>query len=119
MLLLRNKVIGKIHKNLQQYNGVFRWAYMCELLLLPSAALSDGRLIIGVTKFDNVYEDDDPASIETVKQKIMQSVATATGISLPEDVIIPLCGKWALSNSNLIHQLNIVEDGRVLVPDDD
>ena len=86
---------------------------LIELILLPSAAFGDGRLIIGVTKFDHIYEDDDPASIETVKQNIIQSIVTATGVSLPEDVIIPLCGKWALSDSEFIHQLNAVEDGRV------
>ena len=74
-------------------------------------------MIIGVTKFDNIYDDDDddddPVTIETVKKEIIQSIAQATGVSLPEDVIIPLCGKWALSDSKLIHYLNSIKDGRV------
>ena len=81
--------------------------------LFPTAALSDGRLIIGITKFDNIHEDDDPVRVEIVKQEVIQSVKAATGVSLPEDVIIPLCGKWALSDSKLINQLTNIEDGRV------
>ena len=81
-----------------------------------SAALSDGRLIIGITKFDNTYEDDDPVSVESVKQETIQSVVDKTRVSLPEDMIIPLCGKWALTDSDLINTLNSVEDGCAVPP---
>ena len=60
-----------------------------------------------------MYEDDVPVSIEKVKQKIIKSVGAATKVSLPDDVIIPMYGKWALSDSKLIHQLNSVENDRV------
>ena len=88
---------------------------MYLFIIIPSAALSDRRLIIGITKFDNIYnsEDEDQVNVEAVKQKIIRGVAAATGVSVPEDVIIPLCGQWALSDSKLIRQLNSVEDGRV------
>ena len=48
-----------------------------------------------------------------VKQKIVQSVEAATSICLPEDVIIPLCGKWALKDYKLVHQLNNVRDDNI------
>lgn len=47
-----------------------------------------------------------------VKQGVVQSVKAATGVSIPEDVVIPLYGKWALSDSKLIHQLNRITDSK-------
>ena len=70
-------------------------------------------MIIGITKFDKVYEDDDPVRVEMVKQEVIQSVEATIRVSLPEDVIIPLCGKWALSDSKLIDQLNNIVDRRL------
>lgn len=78
--------------------------------LLHIAAIGDGRLIIGITKFDKIYEDDDSVTVEMVKQEVIQCVKAKTGVSLPEDVVIPLCGKWALRDSKLIHQLNTIID---------
>ena len=85
--------------------------------LFPTAALSDGRLIIGITKFDNIFEDEDPDPVEMIKQDVIRSVEATTGVSLPEDVIIPLCGKWALSDSKLIDQLNNIEDDGHVPPE--
>ena len=71
------------------------------------AAITDGRLIVGITKFDTLYEADEPDVVteEMLVQKTLQSIRDATGVSVPQKVVVPLCGKWALKDSKLTRQL--------------
>ena len=74
-----------------------------------TAALTDGRLAIGVTKFDTIYSNKlrkrgrraAPTTVEKVRENLINSIKEATGTDIPEDTIIPLCGEWAMAASRL------------------
>ena len=76
--------------------------------------MRDGRLAVGVTKFDNNYaaakskrhgRRASNVSVEKVKEKMIESIRDAVKIEVPGDTIIPLCGEWALSASMLANCL--------------
>ena len=71
--------------------------------------MRDGRLAVGVTKFDTIYcnkakkraRRGAPTTVENVKETLISSIKDATGTIVFEDTIIPLCGEWALIASRL------------------
>ena len=81
-----------------------------------TAALGDGRLAVGVTKFDTIYSNKSrrrsrraaPTTVEKVRENLVTSIKEATGIDIhvPDDSIIPLCGQWAMAASRLASCLN-------------
>ena len=81
---------------------------LLRLLLCP-AALRDGRLVVGVTKFDTIYCNKSrkharraaPTTIKKVRERLVTSIKEATGTDVCDDTIVPLCGEWALAASRL------------------
>ena len=75
--------------------------------------MKDGRLAVGVTKFDNNYcastrssrRQTRQISVEKVKEKMIESINDAVETEVSADTIIPLCGEWALSASMLANCL--------------
>ena len=71
--------------------------------------MRDGRLAIGVTKFDRFYcyqalkkqTHRGALTVENVKEKLISSIKDTTGTMVFKDTIIPLCGEWALTASRL------------------
>jgi hypothetical protein len=72
--------------------------------------MTDGRLVVGITKFDNNYKQSTGSSLtsrrstftaEDAKVKVTANIKNATGIDVKENMIIPLCGEWALTASSL------------------
>ena len=72
--------------------------------------MTDGRLVIGVTKFDTNYKPVKfrrlscrfpNISVENVREEMIASIKDATGTDIPGDIIVPLCGDWALAASRL------------------
>ena len=69
----------------------------------------DGRLAIGVTKFDTIYSNKSrrrsrraaPTTVEKVRENLITSIKEATGTDISDDTIIPLCGEWAMAASRL------------------
>ena len=75
-----------------------------------AGAIADGRLTIGITKFDTNYDSSkikkkNAVTVEMVKEGIMESIDDATGVMVSDDMIIPLCGEWALAGSKLASSL--------------
>ena len=74
-----------------------------------TAALTDGRLAVGVTKFDTIYSNksrkcgrrEAPTTFEKVRENLITSIKEATGTVVSDDTIIPLCGEWAMAASRL------------------
>ena len=91
----------------------FTHASLWSLILSLIGAISDGRLIIGITKFDGIYEDESSITEKVIKQKVIQSIRDAAGVSLPEDVVIPFSGRWALKDCKLIYQLKNSDDHQI------
>ena len=73
----------------------------CSIFLL--GALLDGRLVIGITKSDSVF-DIGPGSVskEELKEQLFQSIKSSTGTEVSRDIIIPVCGEWFLKDWELI-----------------
>lgn len=77
--------------------------------------MTDGRLVIGITKFDTNYKRLPEKSRrrgcrfphiskEKVREKMIASIKDATDTDVTEDmnhIIVPLCGDWALAASRL------------------
>ena len=78
-----------------------------------TAALRDGRLAVGITKFDTIYSNKSrrrsrraaPTTVEKVRENLVTSIKEATGADIPDDTIIPLCGEWAMTASRLASSL--------------
>ena len=74
-----------------------------------TASLSDGRLAVGVTKFDTIYSNKSrrrgrravPTTVEKVRENLVTSINEATDTVISDDTIIPLCGEWAMAASRL------------------
>ena len=71
-------------------------------------ALIDGRLTIGITKFDRNYISlssgkKGAVTVDAVKDSVAESIRKATDVHMmgSNDMIIPLCGEWALASSRL------------------
>ena len=71
-------------------------------------ALIDGRLTIGITKFDRSYSSLSSGKKGAVtaveaKDSITRSIRKAIDVHMigSDDMIIPLCGEWALASSRL------------------
>lgn len=73
---------------------------------LYAGALTDHRLMVGITKFDLNYSSKrsrgrSKPSEKEVQKSVRRSIKEATSIDISEDCIIPLCSEWALSSSKL------------------
>lgn len=76
--------------------------------------MKDGRLAVGVTKFDTNYTSSisrrrsrrsNHITVEKVKENMIASIKDATGSEVSEDTIVPLCGEWALAAGRLANCL--------------
>ena len=90
--------------------------------LIYVGAMKDGRLAVGVTKFDNNYAPlkakrrvrrTSHISVEKVKEKMIESINDAVKTEISSDTIIPLCGNWALSASMLANCLMGDPEGEI------
>ena len=71
--------------------------------------MRDGRLAVGVTKFDTNFNSKPKTqghrattiSVGDVRKKMISSIKDATKTVVSDDTIIPLIGEWALSASRL------------------
>lgn len=76
--------------------------------------MTDGRLVIGISKFDRNYDSrrgrSKPITIQLVKENVVQSIKEATKIEVSESTIIPLCSTWALTSSKLACALSCDSD---------
>jgi hypothetical protein len=78
-------------------------------LSFHTAALMDGRLAVGVTKFDAIYSNKSkkrgrrapPTTVEKIRGNLITSIKEATDTVISDDTIIPLCGEWAMAASKL------------------
>ena len=64
-------------------------------------AFTDGRLTIGISKYDTNMGN---VTVGVVKEKVAESISRAvrdSQLTIPDDMIIPLCGTWALTSSKL------------------
>lgn len=79
-----------------------------------AGAFTDGRLSIGITKFDDNYEKqlkkmksartrnrEEIVTTRSATTKVAKDVKNATNIDMSESAIMPLSGKWALTCSML------------------
>ena len=70
-------------------------------MLSCAGALTDGRLVVGIMKFDINYTSDpseEPMTVDGIRQDTVSSIKEATSINVSEDSILPLCSKWALTS---------------------
>lgn len=77
--------------------------------------MKDGRLAVGITKFDTNYgrnsskskrgRRSSDISADDIKKNMIASINDATGIKVSDDTIVPLCGEWALAASRLANCL--------------
>ena len=68
----------------------------------------DGRLTIGITKFDRHYtrssiKKKGAVTVRTLKDRVAEAMKQAVDMhmTLSDDMIIPLSGDWALASSRL------------------
>ena len=74
----------------------FSWCHL--------GAISDGRLTVGITKFDILsadVENDINGIKDELKESTVKSILEATKETVHKSTIIPLCNKWALTASKL------------------
>ena len=71
-------------------------------------AFIDGRLTIGITKFDRSYSSlssgkKGAVTVVEAKDSIAESIRKAIDVHMvgSDNMIIPLCGEWALASSRL------------------
>ena len=81
-----------------------------SMIIHNTGAIADGRLTIGITKFDTNYDSakikrKTAVTAEMVKERVTESIEDATGAMVSDDMIIPLCGEWALAGSKLASSL--------------
>ena len=76
-------------------------SYFNTLFLYVLAdVFKDRRVIIAVTHFDSYYtadEDEGKINKSTIKMNVLSQIGAAidTRESLPESMVIPVCGQWA------------------------
>lgn len=82
--------------------------YPLEMLMYDNyyypGSISDGRLTIGITKFDILLadvENDGDTMKDELKKNTVKSIVEATGVPVDKSEIIPLCNRWALTGSKL------------------
>ena len=72
--------------------------------------MTDGRLTVAITKFDANYNSSKSrkrgqkptqTTVENARKNTCASIMEATGTKVQDDMIIPLCGEWALYASRL------------------
>lgn len=100
-----------------------------------TGAFSDGRLVVAITKFDANYrgcgssseseeESDFGANTEyhnlssyrkieeKSKTKLCDTIQDATRLAITPDIILPICGEWALRSSKLRNCIEANQDSR-------
>lgn len=78
------------------------------IVFYPPDAICDGRLTIGINKFDNICSDIDcdyKTMVEDVTKRTVKSIYDATQDKVPDSTVIPLCSNWALIGSKLARHL--------------
>lgn len=78
---------------------------------MHAGAIIEGRLTIGITKFDATYGSSSSSRKGTVTEKMLRkrvihSIQNAVGVTVSEAIVIPLCGEWALTGSKLANCLH-------------
>lgn len=88
-------------------------------------AFIDGRLVMGITKFDQNYKDmyensgsSDVVTEEVCHKKVCKMIDTIRAenplkIDISRVVVTPLCGKWALISRQLQMAIESGEDHKV------
>ena len=82
------------------------------MISLHLDALTDGRLVIGISKYDEFIESQTPekrghspeVSLQKLKNNIVEDVKVATKTVISSDMVIPLSGYWALVHAKLAKQ---------------
>ena len=69
-------------------------------LYVPADVFKDKRVIIAVTHFDRYYTaDEEHGKIDerTIRMKVLSQIGAVmdSSESLPESMVIPICGQWA------------------------
>ena len=114
---------------MQSYNFFRHFSFVC-----PIDAFSDGRLVIAITKFDSNYtdrslgygsesdseEEEYSASFfnkphyfkveEKAKHTLHEFIQDATQLAVSPDIILPVCGEWALCGTKLSSYLQSHSD---------
>ena len=89
--------------------------YYCFYHFL-TGAICDGRLTIGINKFDSIGSNTDyGTAVKAVTDRVIQSIHDATGDQVSESIIIPLCSNWALTSSKLKRHLDAGLNGNELM----
>ena len=101
--------IGSL-ENFRLYNN-----YRSSLIILlyfilhNIGAMTDGRLVVGISKFDRNHTSkrsrSRPITAEMIKTNVVESIKEATSVDISDNCIIPLCGTWALTSSMLASSL--------------
>ena len=68
-----------------------------------TGAIVDGRLTVCVTKFDLMRQKG--ASSEEVKEKVIESIDQTIQLKISKNLVIPVCGDWAMSGSKVAKSL--------------
>ena len=78
------------------------------LFISTLGAIIDGRLTIGITKYDRSYSSlssgkKGAVTVGMVKDSVAESIQKAINVHMmgSDDMIIPLCGEWALASTRL------------------
>lgn len=74
----------------------------CSLCFI--GAVVDGRLTIGIAKFDRNYEGEEDCT-NFLQDQIVESIRDATDSVVTSDTIVPFCGEWALVSSQIMSHL--------------
>ena len=75
--------------------------------------MTDGRLVVGITKFDLNYTSACPQrrgqsrslTIDDVRKNVVRSIKEATSVDISEDSVLQLCSNWALISTKLAKSL--------------
>ena len=65
------------------------------MAFLITDVFRDQRLVIAVTHFDIAFEAHDQIPADEIKQKVCTMIKSAVGESFPQDLVIPVCSRWA------------------------
>ena len=92
--------------------------------IVHTGALTDSRLVVGITKFDLNYTSNHSQrrgsrsiSVDVVRQSVVSSIKEATSVDVSEDNVLPLCSEWALTSiklaSSLVNEDNDIKKAKL------
>ena len=83
--------------------------------LTYAGALTDGRLVVGITKYDVNYTSESVCpqrqgqsrsiTIDGVRQNVVRSIKEATSVDINEESVLQLCSNWAMMSTKLARSL--------------